>query len=462
MKQVLIIGAGRSATSLIHYMLEHAPKHDWEIIVADSNLALAEEKVAPYPIGKAVTFNALDEAERQPYLEAADFVVSMLPAHLHIHVARHCLALGKNLATASYVSPELKELDAEVKAKGLIFLNEIGLDPGIDHMSAMQMINNIRNKGGKISAFYSYAGGLVAPESDNNPWHYKFSWNPRNVVLAGQGISQYLYEHRYRHTPYHRLFNKSDLVFVPDMGWYDAYPNRTSLKYKGSYGLDDIPTIMRGTLRYRGFCKAWDLIVQLGLTDDTYKMSYSDDLTYRKWLRSYLPPNLERFGYVTLRTQLASLFNLNPADEALDKLEWLGLFSDEPIPLDEATAAQVLQELLERKWKLEPEDKDMILMQHEVEYELGDQKKRHMSTLVHLGENSSNTAMAQLVGLPLAIGVKHILLGNITSKGVCIPITPEIYEPVMQELSEYGVVFKELEVDLESFNEYFSDQPIVG
>ncbi|MCH2021754.1 MAG: saccharopine dehydrogenase NADP-binding domain-containing protein [Saprospiraceae bacterium] len=457
MKNVLIIGAGRSATSLIHYLLNNAESCDWNITVADMSLELAMEKVNGHSRGKAVTFNALDADERKPFLENADIVVSMLPAHLHIHVAKDCLELGKDLATASYVSPELKKMHDAVKAKGLIFLNEIGLDPGIDHMSAMQMINSIRAKGGKINAFYSYAGGLVAPESDNNPWHYKFSWNPRNVVLAGQGVSQYLYEHRYRHTPYHRLFSRSDMVYVPSMGWYDAYPNRTSLKYKGSYGLDDIPTIMRGTLRYKGFCKAWDLLVRLGLTDDSYTMTYADDLTYRQWLRSYLPPNLERIGHSTLRAQIATLFNLNLADESLDKLEWLGLFSDEKIPIDDATSAQILQELLERKWKLEPDDKDMILMQHEVEYEIGSQKKRHLSTLIHKGENSTNTAMAQLVGLPLAIGVKHILLGNFNSKGVLIPITPDIYEPVMAELGEMGIGFKEKDIVLESFNEYFSE-----
>ena len=457
MKKVLIIGAGRSATSLIHYLLNQANRYNWEITVADMSIDLAKDKVNGHSRGLAVSFNALDAEERLPFLKAADLVVSMLPAHLHIHVAKDCLELGINLATASYVSPELKEMHAAVQDKDLIFLNEIGLDPGIDHMSAMQMINNIRNKGGKINAFYSYAGGLVAPESDNNPWHYKFSWNPRNVVLAGQGVSQYLYEHRYRHTPYHRLFSRSDLVYVPEMGWYDAYPNRTSLKYKGSYGLDDIPTIMRGTLRYKGFCKAWDLLVRLGLTDDTYRMAYADDLTYRQWLRSYLPQNLERIGHSTIRVQIATLFNLNYSDEALDKLEWLGLFSEEKIPLDDATSAQILQDLLERKWQLEPDDKDMILMQHEVEYYLGTEKRRHLSTLVHLGENNVNTAMAQLVGLPLAIGVKHILLGNFKQRGVLIPITPEIYEPVMAELAEMGIVFKEMDVALESFNEYFSE-----
>lgn len=458
MKRILLIGAGRSATSLIDYLLEHAEENDWYLRVADQSLALAERKIEGHTRGEAVSFNALDEEERRPYLEEADMIVSMLPADLHIHIARDCLRLGKNLATASYVSPELRALHEEVKAKGLIFLNEIGLDPGIDHMSAMQMIHHIQERGGKIYAFYSYAGGLIAPESDNNPWHYKFTWNPRNVVLAGQGVSQYVYENRYRHIPYHRLFDRSELVYIPEMGWYDAYPNRTSLKYRRHYGLDDIPTIMRGTLRYKGFCKAWNILVRLGLTDDTYSMSYADDLTYRQWLRSYLPPNLERSGYGTIRGQLATLFDLNLADEALDKLAWLGLFSNEKIPLDKATAAQVLQELLERKWNLEPEDKDMIIMQHEVEFELDGQKKRHIATLVNYGENSEDTAMARLVGLPLAIGVKHILLDNVKEKGVLMPITEGIYTPVMKELAQYGVAFNTTEIDLTSFNEYFSDE----
>lgn len=458
MTQILLIGAGRSATSLIDYLLEHAEAHDWFLLVADQSLELAQHKVDGHPRGKAVSFNALDAEERQPYLEQADMVVSMLPAHLHIHVAKDCLRLGKNLATASYVSPELKELHEEVVQKDLIFLNEIGLDPGIDHMSAMQMIHQIQERGGNIRAFYSYAGGLIAPESDTNPWHYKFTWNPRNVVLAGQGVSQYVYENRYRHTPYHRLFERSDLVYIPTMGWYDAYPNRTSLKYRNYYGIDDIPTIMRGTLRHKGFCKAWNILVRLGLTDDTYQMSYSDNLTYRQWLRSYLPPNLERSGYGTIRGQLATLFNLNVSDEALDKLSWLGLFSDEKIPLDEATAAEVLQELLERKWQLEPDDKDMIIMQHEVEFELDGQKKRHIATLVSYGENSEDTAMARLVGLPLAIGVKQILLHKIEARGVLIPITEEIYTPVMKELENYGVAFDAKEYDLDSFDLYFNDK----
>lgn len=456
MKNVLIIGAGRSATSLIQYLLNQAEVYDWHITVTDMSLPLAQEKVKGHPRGTAMLFDATNATEREAFLQKADMVISMLPANMHVPVAKDCLRLGKNLATASYVSPELNAMHEEIAKKGLIFINEIGLDPGIDHMSTMQMINDIRSKGGKIQSFYSYTGGLVAPESDNNPWHYKFSWNPRNVIVAGQGVAQYSYENRYRHVPYSRLFADAELIYIPKMGWYDGYPNRDSLKYKEAYGLNDTPTILRGTLRHKGFCKAWNILVQLGLTDDSYKIENLNKLTYSQWLRTYLSPIFEKQNNSSIRAKVASMLQLHIADEALDKVEWLGLFSDEKIPLETATPAQVLQELLERKWKLEPHDKDMIIMQHEVEYELGKQKKRHISTLVYLGKNSVDTAMAELVGLPLAIGVKHILLGNIQSKGVVIPITADIYEPIMKELeADFGVRFDEMEVDLESFNDYF-------
>jgi saccharopine dehydrogenase-like NADP-dependent oxidoreductase len=447
MANILIIGAGRSATSLIHYLLQHAVEYNWQITVADQDLALAESKIEGFSNATATTFNAKDPEQRELFISKADLVVSMLPAFLHIHVAKDCLRLDKNLATASYVSEALKEMHEEVKAKGLTFLNEIGLDPGIDHMSAVQMINKIRAKGGNINAFYSFTGGLIAPECDNNPWHYKFTWNPRNVVLAGQGTAKFLFKNRYRHIPYSRLFVNVDRIEVPGLGTYEWYPNRTSLTYREAYGLEDIPTILRGTLRHQGFSAAWNLLVQLGLTDDTYVMSYADDLTYREWVRSYLPSRIEKLN-ISLREQLAILFRIDVNAVELEQLEWLGLFEEINIPLDEATPAQVLQHLLESKWTLEPEDKDMIVMQHEIEYTLNERQYKHTSSLVHIGKNAEDTAMAELVGLPLAIGVKHMLLGNITAPGVIIPITPEIYNPVMEELATIGVRFSEVETEL--------------
>lgn len=449
MQKILIIGAGRSATSLIQYMLDNAATYNWQITVADMSLELANKKINGNPRGTAVEFNVMDTEHRISLIKDADMVVSMLPAFLHIHVAKDCLAIGKNLATASYVSDELKALDAEVKAKGLIFLGEIGLDPGIDHMSAMQLIDTIRDKGGDIKSFRSYAGGLVAPESDDNPWHYKFTWNPRNVVLAGQGIAKYLYNGRYRHVPYHRLFSHVRSIDVPTMGEYEAYPNRASLKYIEAYGLEGIPTILRATLRHKGFCKAWNLLVQLGLTDDSYKMEYIEELTYKQWVRSYLPPSLEvKSETHSIREQLALLFELDKNDEALNQLAWLGLFENKLIPIDDVSPAEILQHLLEQKWQLQPEDKDMIIMQHEIEFELEGQLHKHTSTLVQKGKDASDTAMSYLVGLPLAIGVKNIVLGNINLKGVCIPIHQEIYNPVMEELATLGVEFKEQEVEV--------------
>ena len=446
MKKILIIGAGRSATSLIQYLLKQSEKLNWEVTVADMSLELAKKKIDGHPNGVATQLNAIEDvSNRQRFIEQADIVVSMLPPHLHMHVAKDCLLLGKHLATASYVSEDMGALHEEVAAHGLTFLSEMGLDPGIDHMSAMQIIDDIRDKGGKIDAFRSYAGGLVAPESDNNPWHYKFSWSPRNVVLAGQGIAKYLENNVQKYVTYNRLFAEHETIDVQGMGEYDAYPNRVSLKYTDSYKLHGTPTVLRATLRHQGYCRAWNLLVQLGLTDDSYDIDDSAGLTYRELVERYIP---ETITEGTTKEKVALFFNLPISDESIKKLEWLGIFEDTKIEMHEATPAQILQALLEEKWKLEPEDKDMIIMQHELDYTHEDTKYRHLSTLVYIGQDAYNTAMATLVGLPLAIGVKHILLGNIDVKGVHIPIIPSIYNPVMEELEEYGVKFVSKEVKL--------------
>lgn len=444
MKQVLVIGAGRSATSLIHYLLEKAETYNWHITVADASLELAQLKVGGHNRGTAVSLDAMNADARAHLIRNAAVVVSMLPPTLHHHIAEDCIKYGKHLATASYVSPQMQALDAEARAKGLLFLCELGLDPGIDHMSAMQLIDRIKAAGGHINSFISGAGGLVAPESDDNPWHYKFSWAPRNVVLAGQGIAKYMYNGHYKHVPYHRLFAEAVPVEIQGMGGYEAYPNRVSLKYAAAYGLEDTPTILRMTIRHKGYSKAWNLLVQLGLTDDSYQMDYSEDLTYASLLRSFLPTTQESLAFPDLRASVAHFFRLPYEDEALEMLEWLDLFEEIPIDFDEASPAQILQYILEHKWRLMPEDKDMIIMQHEFEYTAADGTHQSLvSTMVKAGENAQNTAMANLVGLPLAIGVKNMLLGNIQISGVHIPILPEIYEPIMAELAEWGVRFEE-------------------
>ena len=445
MNHILVIGAGRSATTLIHYLLKQAEQHEWIVTVVDADPDLATQKIGGHPNGRSQGIDILNEKDRKILVDSANVVVSMLPAHLHHIVAHDCLQLGKHLATASYVSPELYDFDEAVRERNLIFMGELGLDPGIDHMSAMQKIHEIQDKGGELTKFRSYTGGLIAPESDDNPWHYKFTWNPRNVVLAGQGTARFLEGGKYKYIPYNQLFRRYRPVDIPDLGLYEAYANRDSLKYRELYGLEEIPTILRGTIRAKGFCDAWNALVQLGLTDDSFLLQEPESMTYKDLLEAIVPGSPG-----TVFDQVARFLGENPDSEVMSKLKWLGLFEDQPIPLEKGSPAKALEYLLLEKWKLEPEDKDMIVMQHEFEYKLGDQLYYEQSSLVMKGENFADTAMARLVGLPLGIFVKLVMLGRINVRGVGIPVMPEVYEPVLEELKEYQVVFREKEILLEN------------
>ena len=279
MKKILVIGAGRSAVTLIKYLLENSVANDWFVTVADYSVDLANEAVASHQNGKAIFFNVTDEQQRETEIENADIVISMLPANLHITVAKDCVRLKKNLVTASYVSEEIASLNDEAVKNDVLLLNEIGLDPGIDHMSAMQVIDEIKEKGGELTSFKSFCGGLVHPDYDNNPWNYKFTWNPRNVVLAGQGTAQYIENGNYKYIPYTSLFERTEKMSVLDAGEFEGYANRDSLSYRESYGLDNIPTLFRGTLRRKGYSESWNIFVQLGMTDDTYKLENSENIS---------------------------------------------------------------------------------------------------------------------------------------------------------------------------------------
>lgn len=447
MKNILIIGAGRSATALIEYTLKEAEKHNWFVTVADADPDAAEQKVNGHPNGRGTWLDVTKPNDRRDIIERNDVVVSMLPAHLHLKVAKDCIKYKKHLVTASYISRDMYRLGDQVKSAELIFMGEMGLDPGIDHMSAMQTINELRVKGAELTAFRSYAGGLVAPESDNNPWHYKFTWNPRNVVLAGQGTAQYIEDGHYKHIPYHRLFAQYETIDVPGMGQYEAYPNRSSLLYRTTYGLEKIPSLLRGTLRCKGYCDAWNALVQIGLTDDSYPIIGSKDLTYYKLVDGYLPRNE---GNNTLKERVALLLKIDKDSDVIKKLEWLGIFDRSKIGLSKATPARILQHLLEQKWTLQPDDKDMIIMQHEFDYKLDGKSESLVSTMVLKGHDSVDTAMSRLVGLPLGIFVKLIMLGKIKATGVNIPVMEEVYTPVLKELEEYDVIFKETIRELES------------
>lgn len=440
MKSILIIGAGRSSSALIRYLLEQAVTHDWQVRVGDMSLAFAEQKVAGQARGTAFVFDITNKEQREAEIQRADLVVSMLPAFMHGAVAKDCVRFGKHLVTASYVSDEMRGLDAEAKQKGVLLLNEIGLDPGIDHMSAMEVIDRVKGQGGTITAFHSYCGGLVAPECNDNPWGYKFSWNPRNVILAGQGTAQYIEEGQYKYLPYNRLFSQATTISVEGWGDFDAYANRDSLSYREPYGLQNIPTMVRGTLRMPGYCKAWNAFVQLGFTDDSYKIKGSDLLTYAQLTEAFLPA-----GKGTLAQRLAAFLGETEDSDILQKVAWTGILGDTRIPDKDASPAQILQTLLEQKWVLRPEDKDMIVMQHQFEYELKGKTHRLLSSLVVKGDDSVHTAMAKTVGLPAAIAVKLVLTGQLLLSGVQIPTIAALYAPILHELKQLGIAFEEKE-----------------
>lgn len=442
MSKILIIGAGRSSSSLINYFLSNATHYNWHITIADANKKAVESKISDYKnVATAVKFDVTDSTLREKLISESDFVVSMLPAFMHGDVAKDCVKLGKHLATASYVSAEMKELDAEAKQKNLLLLNECGLDPGIDHASAMQVIHKIQANGGKITKFESFCGGLVAPESNDNPWGYKFSWNPRNVVLAGQGTAQFIEDGHLKFIPYNRLFTQICTINVDGFGTFDAYANRDSIGYKEPYGLTDVNSMLRGTLRNTGYCKAWNVFVKLGLTDDSYKIKNANSLNYTSLIQSFLPA-----GNGTVKEKLISFMDKEIDSEIITMLNYLELFNNKPITLKEGSPAELLQNLLEEKWLLKPGDKDMIVMQHLFEYELNGETKKLTSSLVVIGDDEVHTAMAKTVGLPLAISIKNFLTGKFKLYGVQIPIVKEIYEPMLEELESLNIKFIEKEL----------------
>ncbi|WP_372745503.1 saccharopine dehydrogenase family protein [Lutibacter sp.] len=450
MRNILVIGAGRSSSSLISYLLKKSTSENLKITVADVSLDLALGKIKNHPNGNAITLDIFNEKERKSAIKKADIVVSMLPAHLHLNVAKDCLEFGKNMVTASYISNEMNAINDEAIKKNLIFMNEIGLDPGIDHMSAMKVLDDIRAKGGNIILFESFAGGLVAPEYDDNLWNYKFTWNPRNVVLAGQGgAAKFLQEGSYKYIPYHKLFRRTEILTIDGYGKFEAYANRDSLKYKSAYGLDTILTLYRGTIRRVGFSRAWNVFVQLGMTDDSYTIENSETMSYRDFTNSFLAYNPNDSVELKLRYYL----KIDQDDIVWEKLVELDIFNkNKKVGLKNATPAQILEKILSDKWTLKKDDKDMIVMQHLFGYELNGERHQIESSMVCLGDNQIYTAMGKTVGLPVAIATLKILNGEINTPGVQIPIKKEVYEPILKELEENGIIFKEKKVPYLGYN----------
>jgi saccharopine dehydrogenase-like NADP-dependent oxidoreductase len=450
MRNILIIGAGRSASSLIKYLLDKSDQENLHLTIGDLSLPLAKQKTNNHKNASAIALDIFDENQRKTEIQKADIVISMLPAHLHIEVAKDCITYRKHLVTASYISDAMQALDAEAKANNLIFMNEIGLDPGIDHMSAMKIIDEIRAKGGKMILFESFCGGLVAPESDTNLWNYKFTWAPRNVVLAGQGgAAKFIQEGTYKYIPYNKLFRRTEFLEVEGFGKFEGYANRDSLKYRSIYGLEDVLTLYRGTIRRVGFSKAWNMFVQLGMTDDTYVIDNSETISYREFINLFLPYHPTDSVEIKLRLSLG----IEQDDIMWDKLLELDLFNPKKIVgLRNATPAQILEKILNDSWTLQPDDKDMIVMYHKLGYEIDGVKKQIDSKMVCIGEDQIYTAMAKTVGLPVAIATLQILNGKIKTPGVQLPLHKEVYEPILKELASYGVAFNEKEMPYLGYN----------
>lgn len=443
-KNILLLGAGRSAYSLIEYLAQRSDVNNSKLKVIDRNASKTVSKLIA-PGVEAVDGDITDRDYRQQLIREADLVISMLPVRFHTMVATDCIKFGKNMVTASYVTDEMESMDAKAKKAGVLLMNEVGLDPGIDHMSAMKIIDDIQGRGGEIKVFESFTGGLLAPESEEgNPWQYKFSWNPRNVVLASAGSAVKFLDHgMYKYIPYHKVFRRTELINLQDYGRFEGYANRDSLKYRKLYGLENVRTMYRGTLRRPGFCKAWNLFVQLGATDDSYVIQDSEKLTHRSFINTFL----KYHPTDSVELKLMQYLKLDQDDvDIMEKLEWLDLFEEIEIGLKEATPAEILQHILERKWTLEEGERDMIVMWHKFIYEKDGKEREMHSSMVYEGEDLFHTAMSKTVGLPLAVTCELILSGQISMTGVARPLSREIYIPVLAELKKLGIEFNERQV----------------
>jgi saccharopine dehydrogenase-like NADP-dependent oxidoreductase len=438
MQTILVAGAGKSSTYLIHYLLSHASRHKWKVIVADGDEEAVVGKIKGSPYGEGAVIDVTNTQQRQKLVKQADIVVSLMPPHLHIHLAKDCLQFNKNLITSSYISPEIKEMDTAVRAAGLMFMCEMGLDPGIDHMTANQIIHSTQRVAAVITSFKSYCGGLIAPECDNNPWHYKFSWNPRNIILAGLDGAKYLQNGKEIEVSYKEIFNSNRKIKVEGLGSLSYYPNRDSLRYLELYDVPEIKTFLRATLRHPDFCKGWKALIDLDLTSEKDKINGYK--TYLEWIKA-------KTGYdngVSIKEHIARKLEVKPNDKVVEMLEWMGVLEDYPIPDKPVSSGNVLLNLLLNKWQMKSHDKDMVVMQHEVEYEHKGRKIKLESTMVLKGEDREYSAMAKTVGLPMGVLARMVLNKKVVPPvGVCIPNMASVYKPVLTELHHHGINFTE-------------------
>jgi saccharopine dehydrogenase (NADP+, L-glutamate forming) len=443
MKRILVLGAGSSSPYLISYLLENAQSHDWFVTVGDREVELARQRIGGHPRGHALEFDVNDSELLSAQICQADLVINMLAPKFQPLVAWDCVHHSRPMVSASYRDRQIRDLAGDALRKGLLILTEMGLDPGIDHMSAMSLIDRIQNQGGVITSFESYGGGLPAPETIDNPFAYVITWNPRNVAMAGEKGAQFMENGKMRIVPFHQLFQHSWTVEVDGIGAMEAYPNRDSMSYRDIYGLEDVQTMIRGTIRYSGFCEAWSQIVRLGLPNETLRIPNLKLLTYAQLVEMFLPTQV---AGESLESRVANFLQINPTGRIIQILKWLGLFSDEVTGVEGDTPAAALIELLNRKLQLTGQGRDMVILQHKFEVKYPDEGRRReqiTTTLIDYGEAGGFTAMARTVGMPVGIAAKLILTGELPLTGCHIPTHPTVYLPVLRELERNGIVFRE-------------------
>lgn len=442
MKNILVLGAGQSSPYLIKYLLENAESNSWFITVADMNYQLALSRINGNPNGNAVEFDVNDESLRNRLIQNSDLVINFLAPPFQYLIALDCLQHSKHVITASYENPRVAELHKDAMRKGVLILNEMGLDPGIDHMSAMKIINKIKHRKGLITSFISYGSGIPAPEVNANPLNYCITWNPRNVVMAGEAGAQYMELGKIKLLPHYEVFQRTWTVDVDGVGTLEAYPNRDSLIYLDVFKLEKLHTMIRGTLRYPGWSETWNQIVRLGIPNENLKIPNLGSRTYAEFTEMFLPLNASG---TKLSARLANFLGINPTGKIMQNIKWLGLLSDEVIGGNVRTPAEVMIKIMSEKMKLPPNGRDMVVLIHEIEAEFPDEnsKEKITSTLVDYGELNGLTAIAKTVGLPAAIAAKLILAGEIPLTGCHIPTHPLIYTKVLNELETYGIKFRE-------------------
>lgn len=435
MKNILVFGAGLVARPLLRYLLT---QFDFRVVVATLDEPRGRALLGDHPRGRVLTADATDPGQAVPLVAEADVVVSLLPAELNPNLARLCLGARRPMVNTSYASQEMWGLDEEARSRGVLLLNEMGLDPGIDHMSAVELVRRVKSVGGTVRHFSSCCGGFPAPDANTNPWGYKFSWSPRAVILAGRRPARFLRGGREVDVPGPELFANSWPYEIEGQGIFEIYPNRDSIRYVGLYGLEGAEGVIRGTIRYPGWCATMKAAADLGMFDVDVR-NWTPGTTYGEFLTRLLPP-----GSGSLPRRVADFLGISEDSEVVARLEWAGLFSDRLIPEVSASPLDVFGNRLTRLMMYQPGERDMVALRHLLTVTYPDGSREEIrSLLVRTGEPWGDSAMARCVSLPAGIATRLILAGGFTAVGVHIPVLREMYEPVLEELEERGIALQE-------------------